>query len=199
MSCWSCQQLGLLTLSIKCIPFLHIFNPCIKVQSWACQYFSISRKTLSASTSWLIEVAKTTCPNQNAISLSNKEVSHAGRSLLRNSPSSIPTPIDINWYSLRRDFDIFVKKIRYRVSKPTETSSINVNNTTNISNSLVRRLGNPPIETKSSNINFRKEKTKISSLEAFIEIAEKDLFKPSNYNKIKGNITTEEGKALNTI
>ena len=119
--------------------------------------------------------------------------------MLRNSTSSIPTPTDINWYSLKRDFDIFVNKIRYRVSKPTETSSINVNNTTNISNSLVRHFGNLPIETKSTNVNFRKEKTKINSLEVFIELAEKDLFKPSNYNKIKGNITTEERKALNTI
>ena len=39
----------------------------------------------------------------------------------------------------------------------------------------------------------------LSSLEAFIELVEKDLFKPSNYNKIKGNITTEERKALKTI
>ena len=49
------------------------------------------------------------------------------------------------------------------------------------------------------NVNFRKEKTNISSLEAFIELVEKDLFKPSNYSKIKGNITTEERKALQSI
>ena len=49
------------------------------------------------------------------------------------------------------------------------------------------------------NVNFRKEKTNISSLEAFIELVEKDLFKPSNYSKIKGNITTEERKALKSI
>ena len=74
-----------------------------------------------------------------------------------------------------------------------------MNHTTNISNSLVRHLGNPPIEAKSSNANFRKEKTNISSLEAFIELVEKDLFKSSNYNKMKGSITTEERKALQTI
>ena len=49
------------------------------------------------------------------------------------------------------------------------------------------------------NVNFRKEKTNISSLEAFIELVEKDLFKPSNYSKIKGNITTEERKTLKSI
>ena len=147
----------------------------------------------------IIEEAKTTCPDQNAINLSNKDLSHAEQSLLRKGPSFIPTPTDIKWYNLRRDFDSFVNKLRYRVSKPAETSSINVNHTTNVSNLLVRQLGNSPIEAKSSNVNFRKEKTNISSLEVFIELVEKDLFKPSNYNKIKGNITTEERKALKSI
>ena len=132
--------------------------------------------------------------------MSNKDLSHAEQSLLRKGPSrtDIPAPTGINWYNLRRDFDSFVNKLRYRVSKPAETSSINVNHTSNISNSLVRQLGNPPIEAKSSNVNFNKEKTNISSLEAFIELLEKDLFKPSNYSKIKGNITTEEEKANKT-
>ena len=134
-----------------------------------------------------------------SINLSNKDLSHAEQSLLREGPSFIPTPTDINWYNLRRDFDNFVNKLRCQVSKPAETSSINVNHTTNISNSLVRQLGNSPIQAKSSNVNFRKEKTNISSLEAFIELVEKDLFKPSNYNKIKRNITTEERKALKRI
>ena len=129
----------------------------------------------------------------------NRDLSHAGQSLLREGPSFIPIPTDINWYNLRRDFDSFVNKRRYRVSKPAETSSINVSHATNISNSLVRQLGNPPIEAKSLNVNFRKEKTNISSLEAFIELVEKDLFKLSNYSKIKGNITTEERKALQSI
>ena len=131
--------------------------------------------------------------------MSNKDLSHAGQSLLREGPSFILIPTDINWYNLRRDFNTFVNKRRYLVSKPAETSSINVNHATNISNSLVRQLGNPPIEAKSSNVNFRIEKTNISSLEAFIELVEKDLFKPSNYSKIKGNITTEERKALQSI
>ena len=146
----------------------------------------------------IIHKAKTTCPDQNAINLSNKDLSPAEQSLLRKGSSFIPTPTDINWSNLRRNFDSFVNKLRYRVSKPAETSSINVNHTSNISNSLVRQLGNPPIEAKSSNVNFNKEKTNISSLEAFIELLEKDLFKPSNYSKIKGNITTEEEKANKT-
>ena len=77
--------------------------------------------------------------------------------MLRKGPSFIPTPTDIKWYNLRRDFDSFVNKLRYRVSKPAETSSINVNHTTNVSNLLVRQLRNPPIEAKSSNVNFRRK------------------------------------------
>ena len=131
--------------------------------------------------------------------MSNKDLSHAEQALLKKGPSFIPTPTDINWHNLRRDFDSFVNKLRYRVSKPAETSSINVNHTTNVSNLLVRQLGNPPIEAKSSNVNFRKKKTNISRLEPFIDLFEKDLFKPFNYSKIKGNITTGERKALKSI
>ena len=32
----------------ECHSFI-LFNPCVKVKSWACQYFSVSHKTLSAS------------------------------------------------------------------------------------------------------------------------------------------------------
>ena len=147
----------------------------------------------------IIEEAKTTCPDQNAINLSNKDLSHAEQSLLRKGPSFIPTPTDINWHNSRPNFDSFVNKLRYRVSKPAKTSSINVNHTTNVSNLLVRQLGNPPIEAKSSNVNFRKEKTNISRLEAFLKLFEIDLFKPFSYSKIKGNITAEERKALKSI
>ena len=100
------------------------------------------------------------------------------------------------WYSLRRDFDSFVNKLRYRVSRTTKINFINVNHTKNISNLSVRQLGNPSIGEKSSNVNFRKEKTNISSLEAFIKLVEKDLFKPSNYNKIKGDLLLKRGLLL---
>ena len=93
----------------------------------------------------VIEAAKTICPNQKAVNLSKKELSHGEQSLPRKGPSFIPTPTDINWYSLRRDFDSFVKKLRYLVSKPAENNSINVNHRKNIPNSLIRQLGNLPI------------------------------------------------------
>ena len=79
----------------------------------------------------IIEEANPLCPDQNTINLSNKNLSHAGQPLLRKSPSFIPTPAYIYWSSLRQNFDSFVNKLRYRVSKPAETSSINVDHMTN--------------------------------------------------------------------
>ena len=94
----------------------------------------------------IIEEAKATCPDQNAINLSNKDLSYAEQSLLRKGPSFIPKPTDMSCYNLRRDFDSLVNKFRYSVSKPAEASSINVNHKANMLNSLVRQLGNPQLK-----------------------------------------------------
>ena len=59
----------------------------------------------------IIEEAKTTFPDQNAINFSNKDLSHAKQSLLRKGPSFIPTPTDTNWYNLKHGFDIFFKMV----------------------------------------------------------------------------------------
>ena len=60
-------------------------------------------------------------------------------------------------------------------------------------------LGNTfPIQ-KQPNINYRKEKTNINSLETFIELAENDIFKPNKYKKIKTNISNQERNALKDI
>ena len=46
---------------------------------------------------------------------------------------------------------------------------------------------------------MRREKTNVNSLERFIELVEKDLFQPCNYNKVKRNITKEERNTLKNI
>ena len=38
-----------------------LFNPCVKVKSWACQYFSLSHKTLSASLPSLTRTCSISC------------------------------------------------------------------------------------------------------------------------------------------
>ena len=47
---------------------------------------------------------KETAPDQNAINLTSIELSESQKLLLRKGPSSVPTPSDINWYEVRRDF-----------------------------------------------------------------------------------------------
>ena len=57
-------------------------------------------------------------------------------------------------------------------------------------------MGNPPPIQKQPNINYRKEKTNINSLETFTELVENDIFKLGNYKRIKNNINNQERKAL---
>ena len=94
---------------------------------------------------------------------------------------------------------VLLRKLNIEASKLVEISSTNENHMTNMLNSSVCQVGNPSIKAKSSNVNFRKEKTNINSLGTFIELVEKHLFKPSNHNKIKRSVTTEKRKPLKTI
>ena len=66
---------------------------------------------------------KETAPDQNAINLTSTELSESQKSLLRKGPSFVPTPSDINWYEVRRDFDKFVNQLRHRVTHSTEITS----------------------------------------------------------------------------
>ena len=60
-------------------------------------------------------------------------------------------------------------------------------------------IANPPQHQRSSYINYRKEETKMNSLETFIELIEKDIFNPDNYRRIRNNISEEEKEALRNI
>ena len=51
--------------------------------------------------------------DQNAINLSNAVLSEDQKTLLKNRPSFIPTPTNINWYSVRKDFTRLINKMRY--------------------------------------------------------------------------------------
>ena len=51
--------------------------------------------------------------DQNAINLSNAVLSEDQKTLLKKGPSFIPTPTDINWYDVRKDFTKFINKIRH--------------------------------------------------------------------------------------
>ena len=51
-------------------------------------------------------------PDQNAIDLRNAVLSEDQKTLLKKGPSFVPTPTDINWYNVRKDFTKFINKTR---------------------------------------------------------------------------------------
>ena len=56
----------------------------------------------------------------------------------------------------------------------------------------------PPIQNQ-PNINYRKDKTNINSIETFTELVENEIFKLNNYIRIKNNISNQERNALKDI
>ena len=128
----------------------------------------------------MIEEAKSTSPEENAINLSSKVLSLAETSLLKKGPSFVPTPTVINWCNLRQDFDTFVNKIGFHALK-TEKNYVEDKPTSTAVGTF--QLGNPPVKAKSPNINFRREKTNVNSLETFIELVEKDPFQLATITK----------------
>ena len=79
---------------------------------YVCMYVCIDKQKQD------IVRVKETAPDQNGINLTSAELSESQKSLFRKEPSFVPTPSDINWYEVRRDFDRFDNQLRYRVTFP---------------------------------------------------------------------------------
>ena len=75
-----------------------------------------------------INEIKANAPDQNSINLSKCELTEAQKRLLMKGPSFVPTPSDVNWYEMRKDFDKFVNQIRFKAKNTLEANS---NDTTN--------------------------------------------------------------------
>ena len=60
--------------------------------------------------------AKVNDPDQNAINLSSLNLTSPQNSLLSKGPSFVPTPKDVNWYELRKDFNKFVNQLRFKLN-----------------------------------------------------------------------------------
>ena len=119
------------------------------------------------------------------------------KSLLLKGPSFVLNPSDINWQNWKRDFDNFIKKLHHHASETT--TEVPVSNNKHLDSKIISQFGNPPPSKSRSDVNYRKGKTNINSLETFIELVENDVFKPDNYRRIKSNITKEERGALKNI
>ena len=78
----------------------------------------------------------------------------------------------------------------------TKQNDENKKNTDSQLDSSTSGFGNSLPIQKQSNINYRKEKTNINSLEIFAELVENDIFKPNNYKRIKYDISNQERNTL---
>ena len=66
---------------------------------------------------------KNNLQDQNAINLSAISLKTPQKWLLKKGPSFVPTPSDINWLTLRKDFDKFVNQLRYQLKHTNQQSS----------------------------------------------------------------------------
>ena len=141
---------------------------------------------------------KETAPDQNAINLTSTELSESQKSLLRKGPSFVPTPSDINWYEVRRDFDKFVNQLRYRVTHSTEITSNQEILAEPPTADNINVIPNPPRKKSITSRLYHSKETKCKSLKLF-EAMENDLFKPSNIRKPRKNLNKNENLALKEI
>ena len=142
---------------------------------------------------------KETAPDQNAINLTSTELSESQKLLLRKGPSFVPTPSDINWYEVRRDFDKFVNQFRYRVTHSTEITSNQDILAELPTADNINVIPNPTRKKSTTSRLYRSKETKCKSLELFIKAMENDLFNPSNIRKPRNNLNKNEKLALKEI
>ena len=110
------------------------------------------RETIHKTNEKLVtEQAKALCPDQNSINLSTQELTDAEKSLLQKDLSFISTPIDINWFKLKHDFDNFVNKLRYKATKQVDENKKNADRQLDSSTS---GLGNRTPIQKQPQINY---------------------------------------------
>ena len=141
---------------------------------------------------------KETAPDQNAINLTLTELSESHKSLLQKGPSFVPTPSDINWYEVWRDFDKFVNQLRYRVTHSTEITSNQGILAEPPTADNINVIPNPPRKKSITSRLYHSKETKCKSLKLF-EAMENDLFKPSNIRKPRKNLNKNENLALKEI
>ena len=136
-----------------------------------------------------INEIKANAPDHNAINLSKCELTEAQKILFMKGPSFVPTPSDVNWYEMRKDFDKFANQLRFKAKNTLEANS---NNTTN--DNINIGLNTPKKPESETAPLYRTKETKYKSLETFIENMEKDLFDPGNVKITRSRLSKDEKK-----
>ena len=138
--------------------------------------------------------------------MSNAVLSEDQKALLKKGPSFIPTPTDINWYDVRKDFTNFINTIRHFADvsgKPVQQKQqkqLEVNSENIVSTSInVFPPGKPPRVSNDSKQLYKSKQSNNSSLDLFIVVTEKEIFNPKNIRKTRNNLNKDEEVALKEI
>ena len=130
--------------------------------------------------------------------MSNTVLSEEQKSLLKKGPSFIPTPTDIKWHEVRKDFTKFTNKIRHIADLDQQQEQVhpqvNHNEATITENNFPS--GKPPPKINPYQQLYRSKPSTNNSVELFIQSIEKELFNPNNIKKTRNNLNKEEKLAL---
>ena len=114
--------------------------------------------------------------------MSTRHVTPSQKSVLAKGPTFVPTPTSVNWLDLRKDFDKFVKQLRYIFKKLRTQHQEEGISAKNKPQSLQHQISNkdensnlPPSPVKTSKFTplYRSKETDNKSLEMFTEKIEK--------------------------
>ena len=133
--------------------------------------------------------------------MSNSVLSEEQKSLLKKGPSFVPTPTDINWYEVRKDFTKFTNKIRHLADLDQQQEQVHpqVKSNEPTTNENNFPPGKPPAKANPYQQLYRSKPSTNNSVELFIKSIVKELFKPRNVRKIRNNLNKEEKLALKKI
>ena len=133
------------------------------------------RKRYRSKKKQSIKEIKQNAPDQNAINLSNSVLSEEQKSLLKKGPSFVPTPTDINWYEIRKDFTKFTNKIRHLADLDQQQEQVypQVKSSEPTTNEHNFSPGKPPAKANPYQQLHRSKPGTNSSVELFIKRIEK--------------------------
>ena len=127
------------------------------------------------------------------------------KSLLSKASSIVPTPKDVNWYELRKDFTKLVRRLSFKL-KQSQLSQ-DYQNQQELSNPIQSQnlpdedlLPPPPSrQDKRYGPLYNSKPTNNRSLELFIDNIEKNLFNPTSLVLTWPNISKRKQNALKEI
>ena len=133
-----------------------------------------------------IKEIKQNAPDQNAMNLHNTVISEEQKSLLKKGPSFVPTPAEINWYEVRKDFTKFTNKNRHLadLDKQQEQVLPQVNSNESTINENNFPPGKPPPKINSYQ-HYRSKPSRNNSVELLLRVLKKNFLTPITLKKFE--------------